>query len=335
MLFARSVGISPRGEFALGGGMRVIARLLVALAVAFPVSVAVTAGIAHGDANTGSGPAVLKCMHWKGSMAIAPGISDNPGDQNVSAHGKLYGCNKAGGGAQYTASLVMTQATCANLEMSGVAQFEWANGQHSTAFLAYHPQANEPKKQYVNGSITSGAFQGLIVSAWVRFTEVFNGSGVNCSSGNQLKQIKFSNTQSFQLLTPNIDTTTTSPHHDAEHPAANGSGDEPGHGSGNQPGNADDEAGDRHHHPSGSRPSGRDPAAIPHGDARVHGQQQCRRARRARSDDHRRRTRVARSRAQAASRFPDGSAAPEVVPESDAAGVGDFPRTASRAVAPG
>jgi hypothetical protein len=191
--------------------MRVIARLLVALAVAFPISVAVTAGIAHGDANTGSGPAVLKCMHWKGSMAIAPGISDNPGDQNVSAHGKLYGCNKAGGGSQYTASLVMTQATCANLAMSGVAQFEWANGQHSTAFLAYHPQANEPKKQYVNGSITSGAFQGLIVSAWVRFTEVFNGSGVNCSSGNQLKQIKFSNTQSFQLLTPNIDTTTTIP----------------------------------------------------------------------------------------------------------------------------
>ena len=96
----------------------------------------------------------------------------------------------------------MSQATCSNLSMSGVAHFDWADGGHSTAFLAYHPQANEPKKQFVNGSVTAGEFQGLIVSAWVRFTEVFNGSGVNCSASNRLQQIHFSNTQSFQLLDP-------------------------------------------------------------------------------------------------------------------------------------
>ncbi len=189
--------------------MRVVRRLLLALAIALPVSSALAIGVAHGD--SGSGPAVIKCMHWKDSMNITPGISDNPADQMVAAHGKLYGCNKAGGGAQFTATLVMTQATCSNLSMSGVAQFEWADGGHSTAFLSYHPQPIEPKKQFVNGSITSGAFQGLIVSAWVRFTEVFSGSGVNCSAGNTLQQIKFSNTQSYQLLTPNINTTTTGP----------------------------------------------------------------------------------------------------------------------------
>jgi hypothetical protein len=188
--------------------MRVVRRLLVALVVALPVTSALATGVALGSSNQGSGPAVIKCMHWKDSMNIRPGISDNPADQMVQAHGKLYGCNKAGGGAQFTATLLMTQATCSNLAMSGVAQFEWADGGHSTAFLSYHPQPIEPKKQFVNGSITSGAFQGLIVSAWVRFTEVFSGSGVNCSAGNALQQIKFSNTQSYQLLTPNISTTT-------------------------------------------------------------------------------------------------------------------------------
>src|SRR5579862_3345423 len=152
--------------------MRVIGRLLVALAVALPVSVALTSGVAQGSSQSGSGPAVIKCMHWKDSMKVSPGIQDSPADQVVSAHGKLYGCNKAGGGAQFDATFQMTQATCSNLSMSGVAAFEWADGGHSTAFLAYHPQVNEPKKQYVSGSITSGAFQGLIVSAWVRFTEV-------------------------------------------------------------------------------------------------------------------------------------------------------------------
>jgi hypothetical protein len=191
--------------------MRVIGRLVVTLALVLPVSVAVASGVAHGGGSTGSGPAIIKCMHWKDGMQISPGIDDSPADQNVSATGKLYGCNKAGGGAQFSANFQMAQATCSNLAMSGDAEFEWADGEHSTAFLTFNPQANEPKKQFVTGSITSGAFQGLIVSAWVRFTEVFNGSGINCSAANRLQQIVFSNTQSYQLLAPTIVTTTTFP----------------------------------------------------------------------------------------------------------------------------
>ena len=79
-------------------------------------------------------------------MKIAPGIADNPPTRLFRAHGKLYGCNKAGGGAQFTATFVMTQATCSNLSMSGVAQFEWADGGHSTVFLAYHPQAERTEE---------------------------------------------------------------------------------------------------------------------------------------------------------------------------------------------
>ena len=47
--------------------MRVIGRLLIALAIAFPISVAIV-GVAHSD--TGQGPAVIKCMHWKDLIKI-------------------------------------------------------------------------------------------------------------------------------------------------------------------------------------------------------------------------------------------------------------------------
>ncbi|HTD50032.1 MAG TPA: hypothetical protein VK771_05495, partial [Acidimicrobiia bacterium] len=191
--------------------MRVIGRLLVTLALVLPVSAAVASGVAHGGGTTGSGPAIIKCMHWKDGMRITPGIDNTPTDQNVSASGKLYGCNKAGGAAQFSASLQMAQATCSNLAMSGVAQFEWADGSHSTAFLTLSPQPNAPRIQFVTGSITSGIYQGLIVSAWIRFTDVFNGGGTNCGAGNRLQHIVFSNTQSYQLLAPTIATTTTVP----------------------------------------------------------------------------------------------------------------------------
>ena len=160
----------------------------------------------------------------------------------VSAHGKLYGCNKAGGGAQFTASFVMSQATCANLSMSGVAQFDWADGGQSTVFPRVSPtgqRTEEAVRERLDHRRARS--RASIVSAWVRFTEVFNGSGVNCSSSNRLQQIRFSNTQSFQLLTPNVATTTTPP---ATSPpttrtAADRSGHQPGHGSGDQPGHAD------------------------------------------------------------------------------------------------
>ena len=145
-------------------------------------------------------------------MNISPGVGNNPSDQIVSGHGRVYGCNKAGGGAQFTATLQMSSATCSNLSMSGAAQFEWANGTHSTAFLSFDPQSGA--KFTISGTITSGEFQGLIVQSQLRFTQVFNGSGASCSPSNLLQKIEFTNSRSLQLLTPNIS------HHDASGAAA-------------------------------------------------------------------------------------------------------------------
>ena len=145
----------------------------------------------------------MKCMHWKDDMFLTPGATQNPSGQQVTAKGKLYGCNKAGGGAVFTATLSMSNATCSNLAMSGNAQFDWVNGSHSSAFLNFQPQALEPNKVFIGGTMTSGAFQGLIVRAWLRFTQVFSGSGANCTANNPLKKVDFTNSQSFQLLTPN------------------------------------------------------------------------------------------------------------------------------------
>ena len=143
--------------------MRVIGRLLMVLAVVLPLTCIVAAGSALGQG--GGGPAVMKCMFWQDGMNISPGVGNNPSDQVVSGHGRVYGCNKAGGGAQFTATMQMSGATCSNLSMQGEAQFEWTNGQHSTAFLSFDPQAPSGDKLQISGNITSGAFQGLIVTS--------------------------------------------------------------------------------------------------------------------------------------------------------------------------
>ena len=190
--------------------MWVIGRLLLALAVAFPLTV-VLAGVAGGATGQATGPAVLNCMHWEDGMNISPGVGNSPADQTVSAHGKLFGCNKAGGGAQFSATLQMSQATCSDLAMSGTASFDWVNGNHSTGWLVFQPQALEPNKVHITGSMTSGLYQGLVVNAWLRFTQVFQGTGTNCSPSNLLRKIQFTNSQSFQLLTPTVTTTTQPP----------------------------------------------------------------------------------------------------------------------------
>ena len=189
--------------------MRVIGRLLMVLAVVFPLTCVLAAGNAHGEG--GGGPAVMKCMFWQDGMNISPGVGNNPADQVVSGHGRVYGCNKAGGGAQFTATMQMSGATCSNLSMQGEAQFEWANGEHSTAFLSFDPQAPSGNKLQISGNITSGAFQGLIVVSQLRFTRVFEGSGADCSPSNLLTKIEFTNSRSLQLLTPNVTPTTQSP----------------------------------------------------------------------------------------------------------------------------
>ena len=134
--------------------MRVIGRLLVFLAVVFPLVASPSSTVA-----ASADPAVLKCMHWQDGMNISPGVGNNPSDQVVSGHGRVYGCNKAGGGAQFTATLQMSSATCSNLSMQGEAQFEWSNGTHSSAFLSFDPASGN--KFTISGSITSGEFQGL------------------------------------------------------------------------------------------------------------------------------------------------------------------------------
>jgi hypothetical protein len=189
--------------------VRVIGRLLLALAIVLPVSWAIAVSVASGD--PGEGPLVVKCMHWEDSMRLSPGVGNSPSSQSVSAHGKLFSCNKAGGGAVFNATLSMSNATCSNLTMSGSAQFDWVNGSHSSAFLTFQPQALEPRKVFINGTVTSGAYQGLLVRAELRFTQVFAGSGPNCSPSNLLQRISFTNSQSFKLLTPNTQPTTSNP----------------------------------------------------------------------------------------------------------------------------
>jgi hypothetical protein len=51
-------------------------------------------------------------------------------------------------------------------------------------------------------------FSGLLVEAWVRFTPTFTGHGAGCTPANPLRKIIFTNSQSYQLLTPPTTTST-------------------------------------------------------------------------------------------------------------------------------
>ena len=187
--------------------LRRIGRLLVVLAVLLPVGVVASA--AANGASGGIGPAVLKCMHFKDGLALTPGLTnDTPTDQSVVGHGRLYGCNKAGGSAKFSATLHMHQATCADLSMAGQTRYDWANGQSSFADVTFTAQNAEPNKVFVTGVIGSGMFEGLVLQAWVRFNEKFSGNGPGCTAANPLKQIEFLNSQSYQLLTPPSTTST-------------------------------------------------------------------------------------------------------------------------------
>jgi hypothetical protein len=185
--------------------MRVIGRLLVALAIAFPLIV-VVAGVADGA----TGPLIVDCATWKDAVVISPGVGNTPANQTATAHGKVLSCNKSAG-AVFSASLSMTQATCANLAMSGSATFDWVDGGHSTISLVLQPQPLEPNKARVSGEVTSGRFQGLFVRSELRFSQVFKGTGAHCSPTNLLRRIEFINSRSFQLLTPKTTTTTQPP----------------------------------------------------------------------------------------------------------------------------
>jgi hypothetical protein len=186
-------------------------RLLLAAAAALPLSAGLWNQPAQA-AGSADGTAVMKCMHFKDAMIITPGLSKTPTDQKVAAHGRVYGCNKVGGGGKFSASLTMTAASCANRRFLGTAKFAWTNGLTSTATLAFLPAATSPRKVEVLGTITDGPFQGLLLHSWVRISDTFKGSGPGCEPRNLLKRIEFSNSQSLQILSP-ITTTTTAPQH--------------------------------------------------------------------------------------------------------------------------
>jgi hypothetical protein len=191
------------------GVKRVVGRLLVVLAVAFPVTFALAAG-ADGATPNAFGPAVVHCGTWKDGTTISPGIGNTASNQTVMQHGRLDGCTRAGG-ARYSATMQMFGATCGSLAMRGTASFDWLNGTHSTAWLQFEPKVFEPSKVQVSGSITSGMFQGLAVVSTLRFTRVFTGTGAPCSPTNLLRHIDFTNSRSFQLLMTKLSTTTTQP----------------------------------------------------------------------------------------------------------------------------
>ena len=204
---------------------RVLGRLLVVSAAVLPLSVVFwgeSAEASVGPVGSGPGPLVLKCGRFRGVMDVAPGFSDMPANQTISAQGRVDGCHGAGGEGTFRASLSLTGATCGARRFEGAqgeAQFVWADGRSSTSSLTLVPSAVNPSKAEVYGTITSGAFVGTALRSGVRMTDTFTGSGSKCGAGNVVRRMAFTNYHCFMLYEPRTTTTTVrhppAPHHSA------------------------------------------------------------------------------------------------------------------------
>jgi hypothetical protein len=179
------------------------------LAVLLPAGVIASAA-ANGDGGVGS--AVLACDSFEGTFTPSPGITHTPSRQTVKGTGKMYGCKKSGGSADFTATLQMPHASCAFLEMSGIGKFTWPSGKTTTAGLTFDPKPGEPGKLFVGGIVGRGLYKGLIVRSGVRFTQVVSGPDA-CTAANPLRRIDFTSINSVQLLPPKNPTTTVSQPH--------------------------------------------------------------------------------------------------------------------------
>src|SRR4051794_3514356 len=146
---------------------RAIGRFLLVGAAALPIGGALGGSAAQG-AVPARGAAVMKCMYFKGVLRITPGLTGTPTDQHVTAHGRTFGCNGAGGGGDFSASLTMSAATCSYRRLAGDARFAWTDGSTSSAVLTLVPAAVQPRKLELDAAVTDGLFGGRFLHSWVR-----------------------------------------------------------------------------------------------------------------------------------------------------------------------
>jgi hypothetical protein len=189
--------------------MRTLGRIFLLIALILPV----WAVSAHGDIIF---DVVQKCGHFEDDVVFTPGLTNTPTDQTISAHGRIYQCNKAGGSGTFNASFTLKGATCdtlANLDMSGPAVMAWVNGKVSgVSALRLQIQAVTPNKAAVTGRVDAGdLFVGLLVESQVRLTKVFKGTGAPCSPTNPMRKLDFTNSRSLRIGTGAPTTTTLPP----------------------------------------------------------------------------------------------------------------------------
>ncbi|MFM8236245.1 MAG: hypothetical protein ACKOBG_00600 [Actinomycetota bacterium] len=181
---------------------------MAALLLPASVALAQTAG----GAESSGGTAAIACNFWRGTMRMTPGLLTAPaGDQSATITGRIYGCNKSGGSANFTASLTMTAATCGSYSMQGTGTFAWADGQTSGATLVFQQQDFAPQKYLVGGAITSGPYRNLLVWSYLRFTLQNTKTDALCTTDNPAVKASFTNASSMQLVTPDTPPTFPTP----------------------------------------------------------------------------------------------------------------------------
>lgn len=175
---------------------------------------ALAATVAVSTLSLGVGPAsaatvVQKCATLRGSAAISPGIGNTPADQTMSVRAALKNCApgaKTGGSGSMRATILLNDATCAKLgsaqTLNGTGRITWANGSVSRIRFQARTSSSDTTLAALTGKVTAGKFDEKLLKTKVRFTPVFTGVGVPCSSTNRLEKLTFTNKINDSTVVP-------------------------------------------------------------------------------------------------------------------------------------
>ena len=175
--------------------MRVSALMAVALAAG---------GVTAFMAAPAYAAPLQSCAKVSGTATFAPGLTNAPKNNVITAKGAETGCTPAastGGAGALTASIKVTAGSCAKLatgkqKLTGTAQSTWKNKKISKYSVTFTtgtgPTATTAT---ITGTVTSGLFVGKKITGQVKFT--IQGKP-NCTS-TPVKSVAFKSTKPFVI----------------------------------------------------------------------------------------------------------------------------------------
>ena len=171
---------------------RVLRRLLAAAALVVGAGVATTVPAQASETQS--------CRAVKGTMNVAPALSDVAKDHLMFGQMRLTGCTSAGGAGKLALSVRLAQATCARgssyLPPTPVT-ISWSDGTNSVLNVTALATQGAPAKIRLQGSVISGQFLGARIDGGIRFRAQLGATSGSCSTASPIHRVSVASFKSF------------------------------------------------------------------------------------------------------------------------------------------